>query len=242
MKQVVRQVKERNKIELQLQNIKYELWRLDDSEYRKLRQNSLDIKDDSNFFRELYFSELLSEDKLNLAELFITLTSLFGDSSDLFDQDRGSFYFPILLVIKKEINTFFYFIRIFDSRGWICYQISKLFENEADVDKNRIQNEPFEQEFSRQEINNFWSYIYRYITEYFHSIKLNISVEPFLKRIDSNFILYGYYDHQYFEEGYECEELYRARIQHFNSVGIHAWPPQNIKPILQTIISEIADK
>ncbi|MHC5830363.1 MAG: hypothetical protein ACYT04_84100, partial [Nostoc sp.] len=67
MKQVVRQVKERNKIELQLQNIQYELWRLDDSEYRKLRQNSLDIKDDSNFFRELYFSELLSEDKLNIA-------------------------------------------------------------------------------------------------------------------------------------------------------------------------------
>ncbi|WP_375515526.1 hypothetical protein [uncultured Nostoc sp.] len=197
---MVKQIRERHKVELELNDIKYQLWRLDDSEYRKLRQNSLDIKDDSNFFRELYFSELSSEDKLNLAELFITLTSLFGDSSDLFDQDRGSFYFPILLVIKKEINTFFSFIRIFDSRGWIYYRISTLFENEADVDKNRIQDEPFEQEFSRQEINNFWSYIYRYIIEYFQSIKLNISVEPFLKRIDSNFILYGYYDNQYFEE------------------------------------------
>lgn len=44
MKQVVRQIRERIKVELELNNIKYELWRLDDAEYRLLKVNSIDIK------------------------------------------------------------------------------------------------------------------------------------------------------------------------------------------------------
>ena len=43
MKQVVRQIRERIKVELQLNNIKYELWRLDDAEYRLLQANSIYI-------------------------------------------------------------------------------------------------------------------------------------------------------------------------------------------------------
>jgi hypothetical protein len=44
MKQVVRQIRERIKVELELNNIKYELWRLDDAECRLLKVNSIDIK------------------------------------------------------------------------------------------------------------------------------------------------------------------------------------------------------
>ncbi|MBD2498878.1 hypothetical protein [Nostoc sp. FACHB-280] len=50
MQQVVRQIKERRRVQLQRQDIKYELWRLDDTEFRKLRQKSLPIKDDSRFY------------------------------------------------------------------------------------------------------------------------------------------------------------------------------------------------
>jgi len=48
MKQVVRQIRERIKVELQLNNIKYELWRLDDAEYRRLQANS----DDEESYQE----------------------------------------------------------------------------------------------------------------------------------------------------------------------------------------------
>lgn len=61
MLQVVRQIKERSKVKLKRKDIKYELWRLDDGEFRKLRQKSLPIKDDYMFYigykDEHYFEE-----------------------------------------------------------------------------------------------------------------------------------------------------------------------------------------
>ncbi len=107
MKQVVQQIRERHKVELQSNNTKYQLWRLDDSEYSKLRQNSLPIKDDYMFYIQLSLSERESKDKLNLAKSFIALTWLFGDSSDLYDDWKGSFSFPVLLVVQKKVGNFF---------------------------------------------------------------------------------------------------------------------------------------
>ncbi|MEH2316039.1 hypothetical protein [Nostoc sp.] len=56
--------------------------------------------------------------------------------------------------------------------------------------------------------------------------------------IDSNFIIYGYYNNEYFEEGYDDEESYQEAIQRFSSVGLNAFEPQNINSLLQTIISQ----
>ncbi|MBN3946376.1 MAG: hypothetical protein HWQ38_07745 [Nostoc sp. NMS7] len=67
-----------------------------------------------------------------------------------------------------------------------------------------------------------------------------VQPEPFIKIIDSNFILYGYYNNEYFEEGYDDEESYQQAIQRFSSVGLNAFQPQNINSLLQTIISEVA--
>lgn len=58
--------------------------------------------------------------------------------------------------------------------------------------------------------------------------------------IDSSFILYGYYNNQYFEEGYDDKKSYQQAIQRFSSVGLNAFQPQNINSLLQTIISEVA--
>lgn len=52
MRQVIKQVKERNKINLYSSNVKYQLWRLDNDEYKKLSENSIDIKDDDSFHKQ----------------------------------------------------------------------------------------------------------------------------------------------------------------------------------------------
>ncbi|MCC5637635.1 hypothetical protein LC593_17680 [Nostoc sp. CHAB 5844] len=57
MQQVIKQIKERRKVQLQRKDIKYELWRLDDTEFRKLRRKSLPIKEDSMFYINFYLSE-----------------------------------------------------------------------------------------------------------------------------------------------------------------------------------------
>ena len=112
---------------------------------------------------------------------------------------------------------------------------------EAEVEgyDKQIRREPFEIEFSRQEINYFISYFYGYLEGYFHSIRLSMPSEQFFKRIDSNHILYGYKDEQYFEEQYASQEAYRAEIRNLESIGISSITSQNVNKILYTIISEI---
>ncbi len=57
MPEVIKQIKERRKVEFEENNIKYQLWRLDDFEYRKLRQSSLPIKEDYDFYWNIHYSE-----------------------------------------------------------------------------------------------------------------------------------------------------------------------------------------
>jgi hypothetical protein len=240
MKQVVRQIRERIKVELQLNNVKYELWRLDDAEYRLLQPNSIYIKNNFTLYQELYLSSPDNKANLNLSQIFITLTHLFGNSSNLFDSYKGSFSFPILLIVKKTVGNFFYLMHIFDTRGWFEYLTYKLFEDESDAYNNQRRTHPFESEFSGQEIKDFLNYFYLHLLEVFENAKSVVISEPFLRTIDSNFILYGYDNHEYFELGYDDEESYQAAIPRFQSLGIDAYQPQNINSLLQTIISEVA--
>ena len=242
MRQVVRQIKERSKVELKSKDIKYQLWRLEDSEFRKLRKNSLPIKDDNMFYLHLYWSKNESKEQLNLAQSFLTLTHLFGKSSDWIDDWKGSFSFPVLLIVEKVQGKFFYLVDIYDNRGSINFSLYKIMEAEVEGYDNQILREPFEQEFSRQEINYFISYFYGYIEGYFHGARVLMPSEEFFKKIDSNHILYGYKDEQYFEEQYESQEAYQAAILNLESIGISSITSQNFNEILQTITSEIVEK
>ncbi|KAB8315663.1 hypothetical protein SD81_030330 [Tolypothrix campylonemoides VB511288] len=239
MKQVVRQLRERNKIDLHSRGINYHLWSLDTTEYKNLRSNSLPIADDYSFYIELYLFEREKEDRLNLAELFVTLEWLFGESSDFFDDWKGSFCFPILLVVKKAIGDFFYLMRIYDHRGTVYFSIYRILENgrdDYDTDKLR---EPFALEFSRQEINYFFSFLYGYITGYFQSLKQNLIVQPFLKKVDSNLIVYGYKDGEYFEKQYDSPETYQAAIQSFEEIYGSCLRRTDVNTILKKIISDV---
>ncbi|GAA6619686.1 hypothetical protein [Scytonema sp. NUACC26] len=242
MPEVIKQMKERRKVEFEENNIKYQLWRLDDFEYRKLRQSSLPIKEDYDFYWNVHYSERYREDRFNLAKLFVTLTWLFGDSSDFIDNWKGSFFFPILLVLEKEQGKFFYLVSIYDHRGSITFMLYKVLEDDVDSYDKDVLHDPLESEFSRKEINYFISYFYSFMRGYFQSLKKINVPQPFLKKIDSNLILYGYKDNEYFEEHYESEESYKTAIQSFESDGVSELKPQkkdnDIKSILQTITSE----
>jgi hypothetical protein len=242
MRQVVKQIKERKKVELKRKDIKYELWRLDDAEFRKLRQKSLPIKDDHMFYMHFYLSERENKNKLNLAEIFVALTDLFGESSDWIDDWKGSFSFPVLMILEKVQGKFFYLIDIYDNRGTLYFSFYRVLESDVEGYDHQILREPFELEFSRQEINYFISYFYGYLEGSFQSRKLLIPSEQFFKKIGSNLILYGYKDEHYFEEQYLSPEEYQTAIENLESIGITSKTSQDVNDILQTITSEIVDK
>ncbi|MBE9209755.1 hypothetical protein IQ244_25325 [Nostoc sp. LEGE 06077] len=220
MRQVIKQIKERKKVELKRKDIKYELWRLDDAEFRKLRRKSLPITDDYMFYMHFYLSERENKNKLNLAQIFVSLTHLLGESSDWIDDWKGSFSFPVLLILDKLQGEFFYLIDIYDNCGKLYFSFYRILESDVEGYNNQIQREPFELEFSRQEINYFFCYFYGYLEGYFHSIKLLIPSEEFFKNIGSDNILYGYKDEHYFEEHYPSQEAFKTAIEHLESIGI----------------------
>ncbi|WP_427159801.1 hypothetical protein ACQFX9_28085 [Aliinostoc sp. HNIBRCY26] len=242
MKQIVKQVKERSKVELEWRGIKYQLWRLDDAEFRKLRYKSLPIKDDYMLYVHLYLSERDNKDKLNLAQIFVTLTYLFGESSNWIDDWKGTFSFPILLVLDKPQGKFFYLLDIYDNRGTLYFSFYRILEADVEGYDTQILREPFELEFSRQEINYFISYFNGYTEGYFKTIEPLIPSEQFFRKIGSNHIIYGYKDEQYFEEHYESQEEYQAAIENLELMGISSKSLQDVNNILQTITSGIVEK
>ncbi|BAZ14640.1 hypothetical protein NIES4071_64840 [Calothrix sp. NIES-4071] len=241
MMQVVRQIKERSKIDLECKGIKYDLFRLDDSEYDLLRDNSLPIEDPDFWFYHLLFrSENDKRNKLNLAEVFVTLESIFGKSGNAFDHHKGSFSFPVLLVIKKHEQSFFYLMNISDHRGSVSFRLYKIIQDGLEAKDYNNTQKPFEDEFSRHEINYFFSYFYGSLISHFHIFKDINPAQPFLKRIDSSLVLYGYKDNEYFELDCETSEEYEAEIQLFEEKYGKESKSEKINALLQAIISESA--
>lgn len=238
MRQVIKQVKERNKIDLHSSNINYQLWRLDNDEYKKLWQNSIHIEDDKSFHEQINWFGRELMNKLNLAELFTTLEWLLGKSSDSFDRDKGSFYFPLLLVLEKEIGTFFYGISIFDSKGFVIFRIYKVLNNNMEGFKNlQLEQSVYQLEFSHQERNNFLNLFYDYLVGCFHISQYVISVQPFLKTVDASWITYGYKENKYFEKGYNCEKAYSEAIKSFEEIYGSRWEKTDMDTILRNITS-----
>ena len=206
--------KERYHLDLQRGEQQFCLWRLTDEEYKQLRSNSLPIKEDGLFLIQLMLFERHRLDRLTLPKAFVTLEHLFGSTSDLFDDWKGSFSFPLLLVVQKPAGQFFYLLQTYDLRGSLQFSLYRVLENgTAEYDINRIQ-EPFELEFSREEINEFISYFYGYLIGA-AEIACMLLRQPFMNRIDSNHILYGYRNEVFFEEQIDSEEDYKAAIQAF---------------------------
>jgi hypothetical protein len=209
--------KSRHYIDFEWAEISFNLWRLRDEEYHKLRQSSLPIKEDSLFIMRLFLMERDNPDRLTLPKAFLALERLFGKNSDAFDHWKGSFCFPLLLMLEKSQGNFFYMLRVYDHRGSLQMGLYRVLENGIDDYDIYVYREPFELEFSREEINQFICYFHGYLNGFSGTID-QLFLSPFLKCIDSNLILYGYREGDLFEEDFESEEEYQQAIAAFETV------------------------
>jgi hypothetical protein len=104
-------------------------------------------------------------------------------------------------------------------------------------DYNNTQK-PFENEFSRHEINYFISYFYGTLISHFRIFKHNTPVKPFIRKINASGVLYGYKDDGYFELDCESSEECEAEIQLFEEKYGKESKSETINALLQGIISE----
>jgi hypothetical protein len=255
MPKVIKQIKERHRVDLECNGIKYELWAIDDTEHTKLwRDNCIHISYTSKFCSQLVISQYRKEGEyLNLAELFTVLEWLFGESSISYDFMKGSFCFHILLVIHRENGTFFYILDIFDTRGYMHLDLYKVVEDTAIHEYDNDQPYPhLNVEFSQEEIDYFFHYFYGFLLGYFQAAKrvmlLEVRLEEkagfcgtvisrknFLRTVISELILYGYRNGEYFEEEYKTEKIYREQIKLFEKTcGVPLYET-DVSHVLQAI-------
>lgn len=235
MLRIVKQDRERYKLDLESEGIKYEVLRLDSSEYISLRHNSMPIKD-YNFHFNLYFRKPYGcDNELYLAELMVILEWLLGKSSALYDDWKCGFSFPTLLVIKKNEETYFYLMHIYDFRGSIEFHFYKVIEGTLEKpDDTDVIRQPFP-EFDEEDIRYFTSYFYGYLVEYYRTVKSILPKKNFLKAIDSNHIIYGCEDGEFFQEYYDSSETYQAEIKAFKE----KYEPPSHKESITDIIKQI---
>ena len=198
-------------INLECSGNHYRLSRLNDSQYYELWQNSIAIADDYGFYLDFYLYLRDRGENLNLAQIYVTLEKLCGESDRFFDDWKGSFSFPFSLEITKAGHKFDYLLNIYDHRGSLYLGIRKQLQPQDSYD-NMLIHHPFPEEFSRQDINEFITCLYGYLWGYFDATKASYD-QFFFKRVDSNGILFGYKDGNFFEEHYDAQETYAQAVK-----------------------------
>jgi len=193
-------------VDLELKQAHYRFYRLSDEDYFNLSSYTIPIKNDSGFFTAFY----LNIETIELPKLYLSLKHLFGKSSRCFDDYKSSFAFPLFTEIIKPNATYNYLIVVRDYRGSIDFSIRRCVEEKIEPIQS-VYHEPYEQEFSLEEIRYFVSYFCGYLLGRWKALDRD-RVLPFYHEIQSNNLLYGYSEQEgYFHFEYE-EDNQRSEI------------------------------
>ena len=196
------------------------LIRLDSDNYIRLRRASFLIKPDYGFLLLLMANARRKDTSLNLAQIYIALRRLFGETSEGYDDYKGSFSFPLFLHLKKGSQSYPYMLRIRDHKGSLEFDFRRVIDpGDKHYDRN-VYHEPLAEEFSREEMNAFIVYFYGFLKGYFR-VTGQEQTQFFYRSIAACLAVYGYRDGQFFEQAYKDEEEYWQAIkelQHHESL------------------------
>jgi len=187
----------------------YKLVRLSDKQYYMLRRNCIPIFDD---YEQLI---ILSTNKRlifsSYAKMYASLRWLFGECGRCYDEWKGSFAYPFLIYIKNGEEEFEYLMNLFNIRSSIEFKLWKLVRSSDERFNSGIFHNPFE-DFPREEIYYVNNYFAGFLSGYFESVSEK-TCEPFFGTVDSNLIVFGCKDGNYFDDQYEEENQFRKAIK-----------------------------
>ena len=143
-----------------------------------------------------------------LAKLYAALELLTGPMDYAYDDWKGSYSFCFKLMVEKNQNISEYIYKILHYRSFIDFYLSQIV-NKDDPRKSGILYKPNDDLFSNENICHFSQFFCEFALGYL--IGSNHKPKPFVKSSESNLILFGFIDDDYFTEGYEDCEEYRNR-------------------------------
>ncbi len=200
-------------IEIETPKNIYKLIRLNDDQYYDLLKNSLSIRENR------YQAMLLSRDgKMifrSFPKMYVALYSLFGKSGRCYDDWKGSFSFPFL-ILRDEDEAFGYIMNVINIRSSIEFNLRKLIHVEDNSHERGVIHKSFE-DFPRDEITYFIGFFAGFLTGYFNSSSERYD-EFFFQKTESNLILFGYKDGVFFEDQYEDEKEFMNAIRELEKI------------------------
>jgi len=188
-------------------------WRLDDQEFEILRQRSLAINEDYFFLMRLH-SNRPEIERLSLGRARAALTKLSGPSSKLLDPYKQSFGFPFLYSVPPGKPFAQYLMIVQDIRGSLYFTSRRMVSADDPRIQQHFLHEPFAEEFHRKELNRLTATMMGFLKGFSECVVPS----PFVGKVDSEQILYGYADGQYFEEQHDSTETYRAVFDRWSGI------------------------
>lgn len=177
-------------------NCRYFLSRLTTQQAHYLWDCSSSVHDDVQFYHA-FLAALEGQGKyLNLAQLYLTLKSLYGESDEDAGEGKTTFGYQFLLAVHKEDRSCPLLLHVFDYRGTPRFQFRELA---------RPADKPATDGVTRVELNAFIETFYQFLYQQFQAIREQPQ-DFFFRRVQEPPILYGYGKGDYFEWIFASEE------------------------------------
>lgn len=192
----------------------YRLIRLNDNQFFQLYENSLSIAEDYIHLMYLYRDGKIIFS--SFSRLYFALESLFGPSGKFFDDYKGSFSFPLFICFENPETA--YILNVYNVRTSMSFKIAKLIHSSDNRFDRNIIHQPFP-DFPRQEINHLIDYMAGFLSGYFES-RSKYENQTFFGTVQSNLIVFGCRDNQYFDDEYESQDEYDSAVRELQDSGI----------------------
>jgi hypothetical protein len=151
----------------------------------------------------------IRSDYLMLPKLYAALTYLSGPGDNYYDDYKGSYSFAFELEVNKNSNISNYLYIMYHYRSFIDFSIMQILpktDSKIDPIDASIMHKPNDELFSNMDICQFSVHFFGYAIGYIKGLKYE--PEPFVKYLDSNFLIFGYCENEYFFKSYEDQEQY----------------------------------
>jgi hypothetical protein len=195
----------------------FELWRLTDVEYQALREYSFPLRENGLLLMNLRQDDRRSGRWLMLPKLLVALEEDYGEASSNIDSWKQTFSFPFLVKFTKADESWPYLLRLEDYRGSLEFNFYRVVNDQkfAEVRRDAYQ-EAIDGELGKEEMKYWISFLWGYwyaISEWRceQKVKMN-QISPYFRHIDSNHIVYGFSDGEFFQYQIESEKQYDADV------------------------------
>jgi len=154
------------------------------------------------------FSNLgFDDDAFFLPKLYAALVCLTGPSDSRYDDYKGSYSFTFLLKVQKNDGNSKYIYHLYHYRSYIDFSIYQIVNKDDPRDKSNLYK-PDDELFSDRDICYFSNYFCGYCLSYIEGVKY--IPQPFIKNSDSNLLLFGYFNSEYFCESFDDGGVYHT--------------------------------